>query len=63
MTALEKNIYGLKLHESLFFKNKHSEFVVTRVASGWIYSELTDTAIRINTFVPFDNEFMEENNL
>lgn len=54
---MEKNIYSLKLHESLV-----TDFgiCVMRVPSGWIYDcwDLDKDCWKMGIFVPFDNKFM-----
>jgi hypothetical protein len=52
-----KNIYNLKLHETLSI----SGFEITRVPGGWIYIKRYRINIPdIMTFIPFNNEFQEE---
>ena len=60
----QKTIYELDLHEQTTIKTtgngRKEPFVVTRVASGWLYQN--DNPRRIvpeSFFVPFDNSFMK----
>lgn len=46
----------MKLHETINMSN----FAVTRTAGGWIYF---DKSAQISTFVPFNNEFMENSDI
>ena len=59
-----KSIYELDLHETTQVPNsKLGETDVTRVPGGWLYA--WDFGLGRNiiiTFVPFNNEFMEQTN-
>ena len=62
----EKTIYNLDLHENLtiYIETKNSQdsicYVVTRVASGWIYqSTMMGVPASTSVFVPYDNQFMK----
>lgn len=53
-----KELYGLKLHESMRLSNGT---VIMRVPGGWIY-DCWDCEVgtsKAGTFVPFNNEFMD----
>lgn len=55
-----KEIYDLKLHESVRLDNG---IVIMRVPGGWIYDCWdcqTDTS-KAGTFIPFNNEFQVVN--
>lgn len=53
-----KSIYKLDLHESTEIKSQGATYIVTRVASGWIYSIYRlDSNQMTSTFIPFDNKF------
>ena len=60
------DIYELNLHDVFIFDNDHGEVYVTRVAGGWIYQfiEENGNVHESNplgtTFVPFNNEFMDD---
>lgn len=63
---MEKTIYNLELHESIYINGE--DCYVTRVASGWIYKyfieNMNDNGHYYDTlnkivFVPFDNRFQE----
>lgn len=64
---MTKNIYNLKLHESIFIDDK-SSIEVMRVPGGWIYTfiqwyySIDDEKNRHSVFVPFDNSFIKEAN-
>lgn len=52
-----KNIYDLKLHETLSI----SGFEITRVPGGWIYiKHYVSNAPNLICFVPFDNDLQEQ---
>ena len=57
MSEKIKTIYNMSLHEQV----QCGEFVVTRVAGGWIYSMHSPEVMvpSVCTFVPFNNEFQE----
>ena len=55
---MDKDIYNLQLHEVLDIK----DFLIKRVASGWIYifkqkNNYGQLIISPPVFVPFDNSF------
>ena len=50
-------IYYLKLHEQLSFKNR--SLLVTRVPGGWIYQIDRGDGNYTMTFVQYDNQFYE----
>lgn len=53
-----KTIYELDLHETVKIRG----YQVTRIAGGWIYTRLhNDWKILTSTFVPYNEEFKEEN--
>jgi len=56
---MEKNLYNLKLHESI---TEPFGMLIMRVPGGWIYDcwDFENDKSKIGTFVPFDNEFMEK---
>ena len=56
MVISMKNIYTMKLHEFMEFEPHLS---VVRVPGGWIYRDGRGEYQPENTFVPFNNEFME----
>jgi len=52
-----KNIYNLKLHETLSI----SGFEITRVPGGWIYiKHYVSNTPDLICFVPFNNEFQDK---
>jgi hypothetical protein len=63
---MEKTIYDLELHESIYINGE--DCYVTRVASGWIYKyfeNMTDNGHYYDTlnkivFVPYDNSFINK---
>lgn len=50
---MEKTIYDLSLHEEL---DRGRGNYVLRVPGGWIYKTVS-AETRVNTFVPYNNEF------
>lgn len=56
---MEKDLYNLKLHESL---TEPSGMLIMRVPGGWIYDcwDFTNDCSKIGTFVPFNNEFQDK---
>jgi len=61
---MDKDIYMMKLHETVHIDNYTA---VRRVPGGWIYVEMmtdvehqTGVTNSTSTFVPFNNEFMQE---
>ncbi len=64
---MEKTIYDLELHESLYLEKE--EINIMRVASGWNYTYHVDEqdehsgqtywVIKQIVFVPFDNNFQK----
>jgi hypothetical protein len=62
----QKTIYELDLHEQTTIKTTgngwNESFVVTRVASGWLYqNDNPRRTVPESFFVPFDNSFMKRN--
>ena len=53
---MEKDIYKLKLHEIMCFE----QGIILRVAGGWIYKDMSGSGAS-QVFVPFDNEFKDQN--
>jgi hypothetical protein len=57
---MDKTIYDLNLHESMYMDEKHPVYI-TRVPGGWIYwmqvtpDEGNDCAV----FVPYSDEFQK----
>lgn len=49
-------IYNMKLFESIEQFTEHSRYTITRVPGGWLFRCATLT----ETFVPFNNEFMNK---
>ena len=63
----KEEIYKMKLHEVIELKLGVTNFIITRVAGGWIYQTYNFSFSGggvANIFVPFSNEFQlrEENN-
>lgn len=57
-----KDLYHLKLHQTLVFKIDcpPSEIEVIRVDGGYIYRDITDNRVSsAPVFVPFSGEFIE----
>lgn len=59
MKAIEANkIYELDLHETTSIEMAGNKWLITRVASGWIYQiDNPRMTIPVVFFVPFDNKF------
>ena len=55
---MEKTIYDLGLHEISQIEGEDTR--VLRVSGGWLYQTRSDYGL-VQTFVPFDNEFMSGN--
>jgi hypothetical protein len=49
-----KDLYAMNLGDSIILESLHIKWLVTRVPSGWIYSNITRDANQ-SVFVPFDN--------
>ena len=55
-----KDIYNLKLHETLEFDDFGLFTVILRVPGGWFYRSYDKSQnIATGVFVPFDNEFQK----
>lgn len=55
---MEKNIYNLKLHESLIVTENFVSTLVLRVPNGWVYTALDKSrGIMSSVFVPINDEF------
>jgi len=51
---MDKNIYEMKLHESIVI----GYYEILRVPGGWVYTHFEEDAkIESSVFVPFNNEF------
>lgn len=56
-----KELYDMELHEC---RPMSKTWNVLRVPGGWIYIQIYPSADReYHTFVPYDNEFSDYNNL
>ena len=51
---VSKQLYTMTLGDSIILESLHIKWLVTRVPSGWIYSNITRDANQ-SVFVPFDN--------
>lgn len=69
MKSEDKAIYDLELHETLTVYTEETKgnnqdtqrFHITRVAGGWIYSQVVGVNNSVSQiFVPFDNEFQNK---
>lgn len=55
---MEKDIYKLKLHETIEIKTGYIDYFVTRVPGGWIYfNKRLDSGQMNSAFVPLNQEF------
>lgn len=59
-----KKIYNMELHECLILDTVPLFSTnIMRVAGGWIYTNLDKSnGVMSQSFVPFDNEFQEQDN-
>ena len=55
-----KNIYQLKLHETLVIESMYNQ-TVERVPGGWIYYRISEKS-QSAVFVPFNSEFYGDTN-
>lgn len=57
---MEKTIYNLKLHQTIYLDTNGNSSVF-RVSGGWIYYFQFPGMNQVNSvFIPFNNEFMED---